>query len=89
LATVVVATATANPNADSIGVDCTGSARAVGGGVTTTDTAPGSLLTSAPTEANSTTDLAEAGDTPTGWFGAYTDIGPAGETLTVFAICVS
>jgi hypothetical protein len=84
---VTVATATGAAAADLIGVDCAGSARALGGGVTTADLTPGAgLLTSAPTEGDSTTDLAENGDTPTGWFGEFDDISGA-DTITVFAIC--
>jgi hypothetical protein len=43
-----------------------------------------------PLEANSATDIAESGDTPTGWFVEWVDISGSGtNTPTVYAICTS
>jgi hypothetical protein len=70
------------------GVDCPGTGRAFGGGGTITDTGA-NMNGSVPLEGNSTTDVAEDGDTPTGWAVRYrSGSAPyaAGE-ITVFAIC--
>jgi hypothetical protein len=85
--TVTVAVATGASGAESIGVDCPGTARALGGGGSTTDTSPGfGVLRSVPLENNSTTDVAEAGDAPTGWLLEYEAIS-FGDTVSVYAIC--
>jgi hypothetical protein len=60
---------------------------AVGGGTSTTDPTPGAgLLESVPTRLNSTTELAEDGDVPTGWWVRWANISN-GKTVTVYAIC--
>ena len=75
-AAVTVITASGAANADSIGVDCAGTARAVGGGGSTGDTSSGSTLHLAPLEGDSTTDIADSsGDVPTGWFAEFDDVG--------------
>jgi hypothetical protein len=80
-------TATGASSAETVGVSCVSPARAVGGGASTTDPTPGAgLLASVPLEAYSTTDIAEAGDTPTGWYVAWGNIGN-NLTASVFAIC--
>jgi hypothetical protein len=87
---VTVVTATSAVGAETMGVDCPGSGLALGGGASTTDTSPGNgWLSSVPLEAGSTTDIAETGDDPTGWFARYEDIsgGGGGGTITVYAIC--
>jgi hypothetical protein len=87
-----VAIATGSPGAESVGVDCAGSARAVGGGASTTDDSPGDFYRSVPLENNSTTDVAEAGDTPTGWFVEWEGIGNFSNpqpTVSAYAICAS
>jgi hypothetical protein len=58
----------------------------LGGGGSTTDTSPGALFAAVPLEADSTTDRAESGDVPTGWFIEWEDVGN-GSTATVWAIC--
>jgi hypothetical protein len=47
----------------------------------------GSVLVLGPTEGGSTTDVAETGDVPTGWFAEWVAIS-AGDAVTVYAICV-
>jgi hypothetical protein len=59
----------------------------LGGGGSSSDTSPGDLFTAGvPLEADSTTDRAESGDVPTGWFIEWDDVGN-GSTATVWAIC--
>jgi hypothetical protein len=86
-----VVTATGADDADSVGVSCTNPARAVGGGASTNDTTPGSgLLVSAPLEQYTTDNVAESGETPTGWFAEFDEISGSGtNTVTVYAICAS
>ena len=68
---MTVVTANGANGAESVGVDCAGSARALGGGGVTTDTNGFNnlIVRSVPLEDNSTTNVAESGDTPTGWTG--------------------
>jgi hypothetical protein len=71
-------------------VDCPGDGIALGGGGDSDDPSPGNgWLISAPLENNSTTDLAEDGDVPTGWYVEWEDIDAIGnqDNATVYAIC--
>jgi hypothetical protein len=76
--------------AETAGVDCPGTQRALGGGTSTTDTSPGDgLLFTGPLENDNAdgTDRVDAdGDVPTGWGATWEDIS-GGTTITVFAIC--
>jgi hypothetical protein len=59
----------------------------VGGGGSTNDTAPGQgLLASVPVENHTTTDVAETGDTPTGWYIEWEDVSGS-NTASVYAVC--
>jgi hypothetical protein len=88
-ANVTVVMARGGQGAESVGVSCVSPARAVGGGTSTTDTTPGNgLLGSVPLKLYTTSDVAESGDTPTGWYANWDDISN-GRFVTVFAICVS
>ena len=73
-------------SAETAGVDCPGTARALGGDTSTTDPTPGAPLVSAPTEGGSTTDVAETGDTPTGWTATWVQTSD-GFAVSVYAIC--
>jgi hypothetical protein len=85
----VVEVATGAAGAESVGVSCTSPALALGGGTSTTDDTPGQgLLETAPLEQYSTTNTAEDGETPTGWFADWDQIS-SDETVTVYAICTS
>jgi hypothetical protein len=90
---VTVVTATGTTGTEAVGVSCVSPARAVGGGTSTSDTSPGDgLLASVPLELYSTVNVAETGDTPTGWFVEWDDISAGGSSagaVTVFAICAS
>jgi hypothetical protein len=82
-------TAVGDQDAESVGVSCVSPARAVGGGTSTNDRTPGNgLLRSVPLELYTTNDVAESGDTPTGWYAEWEDI-TWPFRVTVFAICVS
>ena len=86
IAAVTVQVGVGADGGETAGVDCPGTARALGGGTSTTDLTTGSVLVSAPTEGDSTTDVAETGDVPTGWFAEWVAIS-AGDTVSVYAIC--
>jgi hypothetical protein len=81
-----VATNIGADNDASVGVDCPGSAVALGGGGSTNDTNDPALVLSAPLEADNT--IAEDGDTPTGWFVDFDNVGNS-DNVTAYAICAS
>jgi hypothetical protein len=84
-ATVTVTTATGALGVEIVGVDCPGNAKAVGGGGAPTSST--NIQRSQPLEGNSTSDVAEHGDDPTGWLVEFANIG-TNQSATVFAVCV-
>ncbi len=83
-ASVTVVSAIGASGAEIVGVDCPGNAKAIGGGGA--PTAATNVQRSQPLKANSTSDIAANGDTPTGWLVEFANIAN-NQTGTAFAIC--
>ena len=91
-ATVVVATAVGAVGEEFVGVDCPGTATALGGGFgANSDDTPLTdqiAITQGPLASNSTVTPAVDGDLPTGWFVVYQDVTSL-NSGSVYAICAS
>ena len=87
-----MAFAAGTPGEEFVGVDCPGTAKALGGGFgANNDSEPITdqiALTSGPLADDSTTSPAGDGDVPTGWYVAYQNVSP-GTSGSVYAICGS